>query len=65
VQAAAELVPILPFESDLWKPQNVCYDLLQTVYPAAREQAVQGDPEAQTWLEHFRTLGEKLLMRVG
>jgi alpha-amylase/alpha-mannosidase (GH57 family) len=64
LDAAVGLARSLPFEVDLWMPQNVHYELLQTLYPKFRERAEQGDEAAQAWVSHFLTLGEKLLVRV-
>jgi len=58
------LARFLPFEVSLWKAQNVYYDILQIVYPDFRMKAEQGDEEAQEWLRHFISLGDKLLVRV-
>ena len=44
----------LPFEIDLWKVQNVYYELQQSEYPKR-----QGDAE---WVRPFLSLGEKLGM---
>ncbi len=62
--AVVGLVQSLPFEVDLWKVQNLCYELLQRVYPGLRAKADQGDEEAQTWIHAFRTLGTHLALRV-
>ena len=60
----AQLAQALPFEVDLWKTQNVYYDLGRAMLEAQqedrREEMVGGNGE---WLSHFRALGEKL--RVG
>jgi alpha-amylase/alpha-mannosidase (GH57 family) len=60
------LARFLPFEVDLWKAQNTYYEVLHTEHPAFfREMSEQGDESASTWVSHFLTLGEKLLVRVG
>lgn len=59
------LVRTLPFEVDLWKVQNIYYGLLQTVYPETSKKAGQEDGEAQSWMERFNALGDKLRMRRG
>lgn len=64
LDAAAALVPLLPFEVDLWRVQNIYYRMLQTVYPEVLIQAEQGDESAQAWTGQFRGLGEKLKVLV-
>jgi len=58
------LARFLPFEVSLWKAQNVYYDILQTDYPDFRMRAEQGDEEAQEWLRHFMSLGDRLQVHV-
>jgi alpha-amylase/alpha-mannosidase (GH57 family) len=60
----AELTEALPFDVNLWKTQNVFYDLLNTVYPSVRERAEAGDEPARRWLALFTALGERLWVAV-
>jgi alpha-amylase/alpha-mannosidase (GH57 family) len=67
-----EIVHALPFEVNLWKVQNVYYELLQNVYPAvavappnqlpATAEATENlwSDEAAAWTSHFERLGELL-----
>jgi len=64
LEAVVDVAHLIPFEIDLWQPQNIYYDLLHTAYPEFRGKADQGDEEAQAWVSHFVALGEKLSMRV-
>jgi alpha-amylase/alpha-mannosidase (GH57 family) len=64
LQATAALVRTLPFEVDLWRAQNVYYELLRGVYPEFLDKADQGDEEAHAWVERFIPLGEALRVRV-
>ena len=64
LDGAVHILRSLPFRVNLWKVQNVFYDLLQTVYPGWRERADQGDEKARTWIRHFSILGERLSVRV-
>jgi len=57
----AELARVLPFEVNLWRAQNLYYQMQQSVGPEFRARA---DQEAQEWLPRFRALGENLGMRV-
>jgi hypothetical protein len=64
LEAAVELLPLLPFEVDVWKAQNVCYELSRAVSPAFHDRAASGDSQAQEWLEHFWAVGDRLRVRV-
>ncbi|MBI5383149.1 MAG: DUF3536 domain-containing protein [Verrucomicrobia bacterium] len=59
-ESAAALAHALPFEVNLWKPQNAYHTMLQTVCAQPCERAAQGDEHAQAWLQHFKALGEQL-----
>jgi alpha-amylase/alpha-mannosidase (GH57 family) len=58
--AAAELLKALPFEVNLWKPQNAYWITRNAVAPAMRQRADSGDETARIWTDKFRTLGEQL-----
>jgi alpha-amylase/alpha-mannosidase (GH57 family) len=60
----ARLTEALPFDVNLWKSQNVFYDLLKTVYPSMRERAADGDETSQRWVDVFAGLGEQLSVAV-
>jgi alpha-amylase/alpha-mannosidase (GH57 family) len=53
------LVRQLGIPVDLWRPQNLYYEMLRHVEPKFRS-----DTEAQEWGELFRELGDKLRMRL-
>ena len=53
-----------PLHINVWPLQNAYYTLLHTVYTSVRACAMHGDSSAQTWLHHFRALGDALGMRV-
>jgi hypothetical protein len=61
----ASLTASLPFDVNLWKSQNVFYDLLRTVYPAVRERARGGDETAERWIQLFTALGDQLSVAVS
>jgi len=61
----ADLAHSLPFEINLWKVQNICYELLQTVHRDFQERADHTDQDARTWTELFRGLAEKLSLRLA
>jgi hypothetical protein len=47
----------LPFPLNLWKVQNLFYELKQTLYPKICERT---DAESRLWLRQFADLGAKL-----
>jgi uncharacterized protein DUF3536 len=57
MEAVIGMVRRLPFEVNLWRIQNIYYQMLRQVRP---EFQARGDEEARTWLAHFDSLGEKL-----
>jgi alpha-amylase/alpha-mannosidase (GH57 family) len=61
-KTAIDILPLLPFRVNLWKVQNIYYDLLTTVYPIIRERNTQADNER--WISIFTSLGEALRVRV-
>jgi hypothetical protein len=64
LETAVGVARSLPLDVNLWKIQNACYDLLQTAYPEFQQKAAQGDKNAETWITHFRSLAEKVSLRV-
>lgn len=54
----------LPFPVDLWKVQNIYWDMRAAVYPRYKNNAVQGDPAAKAWVEAFAALGNDLSIKV-
>jgi hypothetical protein len=61
---AADLARALPFEVNLWKPQNTYFGMQTAVLPAMRQRAREGDEPAAAWVQKFRVLGEHLGFRV-
>lgn len=62
---AVVLAGSMPFTVDLWKVQNLYYEMLQTIYPEFLKRAQQGDETARGWLPQFVSLGQKLLIRIA
>jgi len=60
---AVALARSLPFPVDLWKVQNIYWEMLQNVYPAVKKKT--GDRAAADWVEAFVALGKQLSIRVG
>jgi hypothetical protein len=51
------LLPLLPFSVNLWKPQNIYFQLATTNLPDMKS---RGDEKSRAWTEKFRILGERL-----
>lgn len=64
LESVVNLARSLPFEVNLWQTQNVYYGMLQTFYPHFLKKAEQGNQSARLWVDHFRNLGDKLLVHV-
>ncbi|NIS72201.1 MAG: DUF3536 domain-containing protein [Proteobacteria bacterium] len=64
LEAALSVLGSLPFEVNLWKVQNICYDLLGEVYRNLQRSAEQGDKKAREWLNGFRNLLGNLSIRI-
>ncbi len=60
--AIIDVVSSLPFAVNLWKVQNVYYDLMKRVY---QQMAARGDEDSQRWAMEFAQLGEKLGVAVA
>ncbi|MBI3879628.1 MAG: DUF3536 domain-containing protein [Verrucomicrobia bacterium] len=58
--SAADLIHSLPFEVNLWKPQNTYYGMIATSLSEMRQRALDGDETAKAWVEKFLMLGEQL-----
>ncbi len=64
LEAALGVLGSLPFEVNLWKVQNICYDLRGEVYRNLQSSAEQGDKSARQWVNTFRNLVGKLSIRI-
>jgi alpha-amylase/alpha-mannosidase (GH57 family) len=64
LDAAVALVRELPFEVELWKLQNVYYEIARTLYPARHAEAEAGDEPARAWTAAFAALGDRLRVRL-
>ena len=54
---SASLLAVLPFDVNLWKPQNVYDQLAARVLPEMRGRT---DEQSRVWTDKFLTLGERL-----
>jgi len=57
---AAKLARSFTFETNLWKPQNVYFEISRTIRPQWSERAQQGDEAAKKWESLFDELGQAL-----
>jgi hypothetical protein len=64
LDGAVGLARTLPFEVDVWKTQNVYYELLQGIFVEFQEEAAQGYVDARQWVHAFTGLGRKLRFRL-
>ncbi len=64
LEAAIQLTPKFPFAVNLYRTQNIYYELLRKEYPKFKASASSGDRNARLWTEEFRELGKKLSVKV-
>jgi alpha-amylase/alpha-mannosidase (GH57 family) len=64
LEAVTTLLNRLPFQVDVWRVQNICYEMLQTIYEEYQARAQQGHEEARLWLRHFNKIAQNLAVRV-
>jgi hypothetical protein len=57
---AAKLARNFTFETNLWKVQNVYFEISRTIRPEWSERAQQGDDAAKKWESLFDELGQAL-----
>jgi alpha-amylase/alpha-mannosidase (GH57 family) len=60
----ASLLQRLPFSVNLWKVQNIYYDLLKHVYPNKRKELGVGDEAVRSWVSRFEDLGRLLGIKI-
>ncbi len=61
---SAKLVQVLPFEVNLWKTQNICYNILHACCPDFKKKADSGDENAREWLRNAMVLAENFKIRM-
>jgi alpha-amylase/alpha-mannosidase (GH57 family) len=64
LEGLAALARSLPFPVDLWRVQNIYFQMGREAYPQFRGGAEKGEDSAKTWVSHFTSLGDKLHCRV-
>ena len=63
LEKVLRVCPLLPFQVNLWVPQNTYYEVLTTHIDAMRANASGGDIEARECLKSARAVGEILRVR--
>jgi hypothetical protein len=64
IEALVGLAHSLPFEVVLWRPQNIWFNMRNTVFDEFSKRAAAGDADAAAWVERFENLGRSLLAQV-
>jgi alpha-amylase/alpha-mannosidase (GH57 family) len=64
LEAIIDMARSLPFEVVLWTPQNVWSEIRRTTFGERNKRAQEGSEDCRFWVQHFRSLGEKLKVRV-
>ncbi|MFP3869643.1 MAG: DUF3536 domain-containing protein, partial [Syntrophobacteria bacterium] len=64
LETALDVLEVLPVQVNLRKTQNICYGMLQTVYPDFQAGAKKGDRTAREWMEHFAAVCKKVSLFV-
>jgi (1->4)-alpha-D-glucan 1-alpha-D-glucosylmutase len=64
LEVMMDTVHSLPFEINLWKVQNIYYEMLQRAPDTIFSGPLQPRRSYRLWLDHFADLGEKLGIRV-
>ncbi|HEV2618067.1 MAG TPA: DUF3536 domain-containing protein [Candidatus Acidoferrales bacterium] len=64
LDAAVGVAKASPFPVRFWTVQNIYFDILKDVYPQIRDKKIQPPIDHEKWLGLFRSLGDKLSIRV-
>jgi hypothetical protein len=63
LEAIIDMARALPFDVVLWTAQNAWSEVRRTVFEELSQGGRQGEEQAGSWVQHFRSLGEKLEVR--
>ena len=64
LDSAVSVAQALPFPVQYWMVQNIYFDIMKNVYAKALSQKTEAAADSEKWLAIFRSLGEKLSIRV-
>jgi alpha-amylase/alpha-mannosidase (GH57 family) len=65
LEAIVVQVHSLPFKVVMWTAQNVWSQMRRTAFDEFARRDEQGEPDARAWIEHFKSLGKQLAVRVS
>jgi alpha-amylase/alpha-mannosidase (GH57 family) len=65
LESIVDIARTMPFDVVLWTAQNEWSDMRRSVYEEFLQREQQNDEDARCWLQHFRSLGDKLGMRLN
>ncbi len=60
ITGALEQLKKIDIQLQLWKAQNIYFQMQKEIMPAFQKKANQGDEQARSWLEPFKKLGTML-----
>ncbi len=64
VKEVMQILSGLDLDLDLWRAQNICFDMKRTVFEQVQQRAKQGDADAGRWVPAFNDLGVQLRIKV-
>ena len=62
---AVNLLSSMSLQVDLWKSQNICYEIKKNLYDDYEEKRKLGDPVAEEWIKRFKPLAEALSIQIA
>ena len=65
VKSIIDILAPLSLTLNLWKAQNIYFLVGKQIYKQMEDKAGSGDEESKIWIEHFRTLGNLLKIRIN
>ncbi len=54
----------MPFTVNLRTVQDLCYRIIEKVYPELQHMAYQGDEHSGQWIDYMNALSEKLWIKI-
>jgi hypothetical protein len=63
-ETIVRLLVAMPLQVNLWKVQNLCYQMMNSNYEAIYANSILGDGFSRQWISRFNALAESLKIRV-
>ena len=63
-ETIVRLLVAMPLQMNWWKVQNLCYQMMNSVYGEFRDKSIQGDEFSGKWISQFESLANCLMIRV-